>query len=989
MAKLRVDKIAAPIVQDEFTGSVYFDGNGDYLSMPDSTDFTMGTGDYTIEGWFYFNATGTNRLFGQRNSSAGESQLLGEFYDGHTISYYHSIGDTNYVVKKANSISLQTWYHIAITRHNQVLHLYVNGVLQDTNTTTGSLDDRAQPFVIGRQGDFTSNTFNGYISNFRVCKGHAVYTGNFTPPTRELKVHTKPPKGVVFPAADNRTVLLACQDAYNPLTDSSGRHTITGAGHLGGVPGQNLVTNGQFGQNADNWVVSGSISFTRDTTVFSDGGIKITTGGGQSLVTQTLTGLVVGVRYTLSADLYTPSSNPGTDVATISIVNASYNDGSAISTGTNGIIQRKSFAFTASGTSQVIYLSVVRADYATFAPSGSIGYFDNISVIADTPISEANPGLFRKTNITSTITETTGSVFFDGSGDYLDVTESNNDFDFGEDFTIETWIYFNGITSNSWTDFLGSANNTAYLGSSKSGWIAAYYTLDSTGLQFRLSYQSNNAWEFELGWNYTANTGNWYHVAYTRKDGVIDCYINGVKLARSATVGTVGEGATITSSEGFVRVGGGHGSTSRLLNGHLSNVRICKGHAVYKSNFIPPTRELEVHEGPDDDRTVLLACYDGENIFADKSGRHTIAAYGDRLSSPTPTATDSPIGSTTVTPGLTREVDPTAGPTFQGGAGFVSQNWLTLPKGTTTERMPVFGGVQSGTRGIFAGAYSPSRSDLINYVTVPTLGNAIDFGNLSTANGGVAGFSDSTRGWIVGGNTIPAGRINVMEYVTIASSGNAVDGGDLITATQAKPGSVANSIRGIVAGGSTPGQVKTIVHHTIQTTGIAQYFGDLTEAKNQLAGVMSPTRGVFAGGTTPSGKVDTIEYITIASTGNAVLFGELSLDDRCQMGGASNTVRGLFGGGRNPGDFTHIEYITMATLGNGQDFGDLTQTGMDGDVGAVSNSTRVVFGGGASDELGYVEIASLGNTTQFGKFTVQTTANQDPGCFSNGHGGLG
>ena len=79
MAKLRVNKIAAPIVKDEFTGSVYFDGTGDYLSIPDSTDFSMGTGDFTLEGWFYFNATGTNRLFGQRNSSAAESQFLGEF----------------------------------------------------------------------------------------------------------------------------------------------------------------------------------------------------------------------------------------------------------------------------------------------------------------------------------------------------------------------------------------------------------------------------------------------------------------------------------------------------------------------------------------------------------------------------------------------------------------------------------------------------------------------------------------------------------------------------------------------------------------------------------------------------------------------------------------------------------------------------------------------------------------------------------------------
>ena len=98
------------------------------------------------------------------------------------------------------------------------------------------------------------------MSNVRVCKGHAVYTENFTVPTRELEVHTGA-KGVVFPAADNRTVLLACQDAYNPLTEATGRHTITGAGNLGGVPGQNLVTNGQFTQNTNDWatIISGSI----------------------------------------------------------------------------------------------------------------------------------------------------------------------------------------------------------------------------------------------------------------------------------------------------------------------------------------------------------------------------------------------------------------------------------------------------------------------------------------------------------------------------------------------------------------------------------------------------------------------------------------------------------------------------------------------------------------------------------------------------------
>ena len=52
MAKLRVDKIAAPIVQDEFTGSVFFDGNGDYLEVDLSTD-AIGTEEFTIEMWIY------------------------------------------------------------------------------------------------------------------------------------------------------------------------------------------------------------------------------------------------------------------------------------------------------------------------------------------------------------------------------------------------------------------------------------------------------------------------------------------------------------------------------------------------------------------------------------------------------------------------------------------------------------------------------------------------------------------------------------------------------------------------------------------------------------------------------------------------------------------------------------------------------------------------------------------------------------------------
>ena len=962
MSKLRVDKIAAPIIKDEFTGSVYFDGTGDYLSVADSSDFTFGTEDFTIEFWRYRSSVSDTESYVTKynNTSAQQSFWFGALSNGREDFAWYS-GSSGYSIISANNVAqVDEWGHLAAVRLNGVITLYLNGVSIGSDSSSdaaASFNDDSNPLIIG--GDNYSGStydYHGYISNLRICKGHAVYTENFTPPTRELEVHTGA-KGVVFPAADNRTVLLACQDAYNPLTEATGRHKITGAGALGGVPGQNLVTNGQFSDGYNGWSqVSSPATFE-----VTGGRLHVVANSNGDGAEQNVS-LVVGVTYILKFDY---------EISTSSIY-----DGNGIQWATpyGGLV-------TGSGTIEYTFTATTISNDIEFIEGGGSDnadfYIDNVSLVAVHPVTDANPGLLRKTNITSTITETTGSVYFDGTGDYIKSSIDSEDFAFSGDFAMECWVQKSGNGAHA--DGIGNVIMMTGNTNNRNGlWISV---TNAGSLVGKVAYDTSS-WALEISGG-TLSNSVWHHVALTRSGSTVRLFLDGVQQASGSNSTDI----TTTYSNAFSVGGQFNPAGSRHVNGYVSNARICKGHAVYTSNFIPPTRELEVHEGPDDDRTVLLACYDGENIFAEKTGRHIIAAYGDRTSSPTPTATDSPIGSTTVTPGLTREVDPVEGPTFGGGVGFASQNWLTLPKGTTAERMPSFGRDQSDTRGFFAGAYSPTRSDVINYVTVPTLGNAIDFGNLGAPNGGAAGFSDSTRGWIAGGNIAPT-RTNVMEYVTMASSGNAVDGGDLITATQSKPGSVANSIRGIVAGGATPGQVKTIVHHTIQTTGIVQNFGDLTEAKQQLAGVMSPTRGVFAGGKTPS-LVDTIEYVTMASTGNAVLFGELSLDDRAQMGGASNTVRGLFGGGRTPSALNHIEYITMATLGDAVDFGDLTQSQMTGDVGAVSNSTRVVFGGGGSDELGHVEIATLGNTTQFGKFTVQTTANQDPACFSSGHGGLG
>jgi len=98
------------------------------------------------------------------------------------------------------------------------------------------------------------------------------------------------------------------------------------------------------------------------------------------------------------------------------------------------------------------------------------------------------------------------------------------------------------------------------------------------------------------------------------------------------------------------------------------------------------------------------------------------------------------------------------------------------------------GGTSSSTRGLFAGGFAgPAASNVIDYVTIATLGNATDFGNLTVARTLAGGASNNTRAAFSGGST--PSYSNVIDYVTIGSTGNATDFGDLPTATTGPTGS--------------------------------------------------------------------------------------------------------------------------------------------------------------------------------------------------------
>jgi len=145
--------------------------------------------------------------------------------------------------------------------------------------------------------------------------------------------------------------------------------------------------------------------------------------------------------------------------------------------------------------------------------------------------------------------------------------------------------------------------------------------------------------------------------------------------------------------------------------------------------------------------------------------------------------------------------------------------------------------VSSPTRGIYAGGFDDTnRINNIEFITIASAGNASDFGDLTVIRQEPAGASDNTRGVFAGGyNTTPsATRYNTIDYITIASAGNAIDFGDLPSARDSATGT-SNNTRGVFAGFNDGGNTNLMAFVTIQTTGNASDFGDLITKRSGVS----------------------------------------------------------------------------------------------------------------------------------------------------------
>ena len=517
-------------------------------------------------------------------------------------------------------------------------------------------------------------------------------------------------------------------------------------------------------------------------------------------------------------------------------------------------------------------------------------------------------GILRTDKVSGleTPTAVTGSVLFDGTGDYV----TSSAFHISKSWTVEFW--YNTSVNN-------ATQRPMNFSSDLSGSNYVYIELGSSG-----TIKARVAGAAAFGSINAPPVNQWHHTALSY-DGSTAYFLLDGKLIATQSV-------SYSNNSIQVRFGADESNTSaNLYTGYISNARIVSGKALYTTDYTVPIHAFEVIDGTN------LLCFNNTDSAA--ASEHRLIG----VAPPTLTVTGDAAAST-FSPSLTRDF--TSGTEFQGVTVFDTQGYFVPPSGTTEQR--------GRGRGLFGGGLAPGRTNSIDYIQIQTQGNAQDFGDLTLARDKVYAAASATRGLFAGGDP----NTNVINFVTIASTGDAVDFGDL-TAACNNGGGAANNTRGLFFGGSPGPHTNVIEYVTIASLGNAQDFGDLTRDEYDQRGCGSPTRCIiferdasidfvtFA--TTGNGTDfgDTIaannnisacsdstrgirtgggptnEYITIATLGNSQNFGSLTASSS-EGQAVSDSKRGVISLGDNGSRSNAIDYITIQTTGNAQDFGDLT-----------------------------------------------------------------
>lgn len=192
------------------------DGNGDYVRYADDDDWDL-TGDFTIDFWFLLDVTSKNHTFCARPDMLGGQsvELMVRYTSGNQFDCFIRTGTgAGSIIGRitvSSSLSTATWYHLAYVRNGSDFTLYLNGTSIGTASSASAGSSTAYKFDVGGRGDSTTESLDGGMDEFRLSKGIARWTSNFTPPTEAYEGATAPgaPTGLSATAQSSSQIDLS------------------------------------------------------------------------------------------------------------------------------------------------------------------------------------------------------------------------------------------------------------------------------------------------------------------------------------------------------------------------------------------------------------------------------------------------------------------------------------------------------------------------------------------------------------------------------------------------------------------------------------------------------------------------------------------------------------------------------------------------------------------------------------------------------------
>jgi hypothetical protein len=596
-----------PFARPDGEWGVSFDGD-DYLSVAETgaDEFTFGTGDFTIEGWINNQAVDGSRTI---VSTAQGNDFQGIWFGINGGNYYYIYNNSGSwsVIVDAGTPVVNAWTHFALVRNGTSNVVYINGSsIGSTTETARNLTNTNNLLAIGGRATVSQYTIST-MSNVRVVKGTAVYTGNFTPSTSKLTAITN-------------TKLLTCQsnrfvdNSASPLTITPvGNPAVTAFGPFLTSSVYDPAVNGAslFNSAASDYLSFGNIGLDGHSGDFSiEGWIYPTAfvASSNPLYTQGSAGGVSDLleislnssgqphafinqgSITLQSTFVCPLNawtflqlkrTSGTlAIFTNGVQSSTVSNTATISSPNRGFVGAQSYDTSHADRSFYGFICDVRVSVVTrnvSLPTAPLAVTDsNTKLLLNMADGQAIDSAAQNnlTLIGNTDTSTgqakfgNTSLFYDGSGDgayYANGAALGTG-----DWTIETFLWVNDFNANLGVFQYGGADGA--LGS-----------MVLTNQKIRV-LSSNVA--ARLDTSGTINAQTWYHVAYVSYGGTLKVYINGT--ADSTTFDA--SSTTWTFTDTNIYVGARYYSSAVQLpfDGYLDEFRVSH-FARYTSNFTAPT----------------------------------------------------------------------------------------------------------------------------------------------------------------------------------------------------------------------------------------------------------------------------------------------------------------------------------------------------------------------------------------------------------------